>query len=97
MKIRCRECKTIYDDSEKYCPYCFTRTKPNESYAVRMGRIEGKAMSRIRSNRPLNKLQRRRKGLIREKLRGKQSAIFNAIVYLVILMMIVMTFMNSIR
>lgn len=27
MKIRCKECKTIYDDSEKYCPYCFTRTK----------------------------------------------------------------------
>lgn len=29
MKIKCRECKTIYDDSEKYCPYCFNRTTRN--------------------------------------------------------------------
>ncbi len=26
MKIKCKECKTIYDNSEKYCPYCFNRT-----------------------------------------------------------------------
>ena len=29
MKIKCKECKTVYDNKEKYCPYCFNRTKRN--------------------------------------------------------------------
>lgn len=32
MKIRCRNCKTIYDNKEKYCPYCFARTHPRPSH-----------------------------------------------------------------
>ncbi len=94
MKIRCRECKTIYDDSEKYCPYCFTRTKPKESYTVRGGPIEEKTVSKIRSNRPLNRVQRERKEFIKGKLKEKKSTIFNMIVYIIIIMMLVMTFMN---
>ncbi len=31
MKIRCKECNTVYDSSEKYCPYCFTKTRRNAS------------------------------------------------------------------
>ena len=94
MKIRCRECKTIYDDSEKYCPYSFTRTKPKESYTVRIGPIEEKTVSKIRSNRPLNRVQRERKKFIKEKQKKKKSTIFNMIVYIIIIMMLVMTFMN---
>lgn len=31
MKIRCRECKTVYDNQEKYCPYCYARTDAKPS------------------------------------------------------------------
>ena len=26
MKIKCKVCNTVYDNKEKYCPYCFNRT-----------------------------------------------------------------------
>ena len=29
MKIRCKICNTVYDNKEKYCPYCFNRTTKN--------------------------------------------------------------------
>ena len=29
MKIKCKVCNTIYDNKEKYCPYCFNRTFRN--------------------------------------------------------------------
>lgn len=48
MKIRCKECKTIYDNSEKYCPYCFNRTNTADRYKVSQGgnRIEGSEMEK---------------------------------------------------
>ena len=48
MKIKCRECKTIYDSSEKYCPYCFSRTKPHDCYHLSMdgSHVEGSAMKK---------------------------------------------------
>lgn len=27
MKIKCKICNTVYDNKDKYCPYCFNRTK----------------------------------------------------------------------
>lgn len=36
MMIKCKVCKTIYDDKEKYCPYCFTRTKTIVRYRTDM-------------------------------------------------------------
>ncbi|MGN1344534.1 MAG: hypothetical protein ACI4U3_08135 [Traorella sp.] len=32
MKIRCKECNTVYDSNEKYCPYCFNRTVRHDCY-----------------------------------------------------------------
>lgn len=29
MKIKCKICNTVYDNKEKYCPYCFNRTTRN--------------------------------------------------------------------
>lgn len=29
MKIKCKVCNTVYDNKEKYCPYCFNRTFRN--------------------------------------------------------------------
>lgn len=29
MKIKCKVCNTVYDNKEKYCPYCFNRTYRN--------------------------------------------------------------------
>ena len=29
MKIKCKICNTVYDNKEKYCPYCFNRTVRN--------------------------------------------------------------------
>lgn len=48
MKIKCRECKTIYDDNEKYCPYCFTRTKEIVRYRTSLdnNRLEGSVMKK---------------------------------------------------
>lgn len=47
MKIRCRECKTIYDNSEKYCPYCFSRTNPHDCYHLNVdGEIVGKTRTK---------------------------------------------------
>lgn len=48
MKIRCRECKTIYDNSEKYCPYCFTRTNAVVRYKANVdnNRVEGSVMKK---------------------------------------------------
>lgn len=48
MKIRCKECKTIYDNSEKYCPYCFARTNAVVRYkaSVDNNRVEGSVMKK---------------------------------------------------
>ena len=48
MMIKCRECKTVYDDKEKYCPYCFTRTKAVVRYRTNMdnNRLEGSVMKK---------------------------------------------------
>lgn len=48
MLIKCKECKTIYDNSEKYCPYCFTRTNSIVRYrsSVDGRRIEGSEMKK---------------------------------------------------
>ena len=29
MKIKCKICDTVYDNKEKYCPFCFNRTTRN--------------------------------------------------------------------
>lgn len=42
MKIKCRECNTIYDDKEKYCPYCFSRTNPHNCYHLNDENIKTK-------------------------------------------------------
>lgn len=48
MMIKCRECKTVYDDNEKYCPFCFTRTKEVVRYRTNMdtNRLEGSEMKK---------------------------------------------------
>lgn len=47
MLIKCRECKTVYDDNEKYCPFCFTRTKEIVRYRTNVdSRLEGSVMKK---------------------------------------------------
>lgn len=48
MMIKCKECKTIYNDNEKYCPFCFTRTNKVVRYRTNMdeNRLESSVMKK---------------------------------------------------
>lgn len=46
MKIRCKECKTVYDNSEKYCPFCFERTNATSRSRVRIDGENGQRTSK---------------------------------------------------
>ena len=54
MKIKCKECNTIYDSNEKYCPYCFNRTNRHNCYQLNSEEVYSKNNSNYRqTNRSL--------------------------------------------
>ncbi len=70
MKIRCRECKTIYDSKEKYCPFCYARTNPKP----RQIRVDGRSVDVEKSidTRPSRALQQSNYAARMQKNRSNQ-------------------------
>ena len=101
MKIKCTECKTIYDSPEKYCPYCFNRTNRHDCYNLNSEsvRFEGSALREQKTRSNQFNYQKRATSKYKKKKTSAASVIstlFVVFILMFIFTVFLMVFLNLI-
>lgn len=95
MKIKCTECKTIYDSSEKYCPYCFNRTNRHDCYNLNSEsvRFEGSALREQKTRSNQFNYQKRATSKYKKKKNTSAASVISTLIVVFILMIFFTVFL----